>query len=149
MFNLHYLAQLYIHYMHVTINKILTNTRLSTSILWHTCKNSLKIQNLLHLTTVNQLFFLAGKFCNLSIFYIFYIFFEAYTNFKKKKLQEKWRNMMAIMFQKHLDRHFVLTNYVNFWPRLSARHRNLLRNKVGTDGGPRLRMVFFLLKMAL
>lgn len=57
--------------MHVTINKILTNTRLSTSILWHTCKNSLKIQNLLHLTTVNQLFFLAGKFCNLSIFYIY------------------------------------------------------------------------------
>lgn len=67
--------------MHVTINKILTNTRLSTSILWHTCKNSLKIQNLLHLTTVNQLFFHAVKFCNLSIFYIF---FEAYTNCQKK-----------------------------------------------------------------
>lgn len=49
--------------MHVTINKILTNTRLPVSNLWHTSKNSLKIQNLLHLTTVNQLFFHAVKFC--------------------------------------------------------------------------------------
>lgn len=74
--------------MHVTINKILTYTRLPLSNLWHTSKNSLKFKNLLHLTTVNQLFFHAVKFCNLSIFYI--LFFEAYTNCQKnaRKMKE-------------------------------------------------------------
>lgn len=124
--------------MHVTINKILTNTRLPVSNLWHTSKNSLKIKNLLHLTTVNQLFFHAVKFC----IYLYSIYSLKLIQIAKKTCKKNEGTWWQ-MFRKHLDRQFVSTNYVNFWPRLSARHRNLLRIKVGTDRGPRLRMAFF------